>query len=169
LINPKGTYATGFQLKIDYPYDLDERNCTGLDRYRDRCPYNRKDQTDLNGIRLICARIGENNATQHKPTSLVGEYGVWASEFYCDVGTIIGFQLQSASFLNTNKTGINSLVLLDDNVGAINLKTYCVAQEERRFWLEGDGADFTIRRYMQPAAPPYQRSEFRHFYTFPDY
>jgi len=101
------------------------------------------DNTMINGIKLICTKIGENNFQQKEPMSLVGKYGDWDSGFYCDPGTIIGFKLRSAKY---PPIGI-------DNLGAINLAVLCAMPGSQKTWLEGDGVDVLRRGQREKFFP----------------
>jgi len=121
---PAGTFAAGFQLKIDMD-SPQYQNCNSTG-----CKLQDKDNTGVNGIRLICSRIGENKFTKERPSSLFGGNGEWDGGFYCDYGVITGFQVRSGVY-NKDK----------DNVGIVNLKVQCVGAESKRTWIEGDSHD----------------------------
>jgi len=56
-------------------------------------PDGRIDNSALNGIRLLCGKLGADQISK-KITSLVGEYGNWGQERLCRRGVMTGFSLR---------------------------------------------------------------------------
>lgn len=109
---PKGSYAAGMQLKVQ------GRQWRG-------------DDTALNGIKLLCAPsfmgdVGYDAKIKGKE----GDFGEWGSEFKCENGYVIGFQLRSEADQGKGY----------DSTAANNLKVLCSNPAVGYGgWIEGDG------------------------------
>lgn len=86
------------------------------------------DDTGLNGVQLLCGRLGESSRiiqSRRRITSLVGKWGSWGSSYECHRGYAVGFQLRSETFQDDT-----------DNTAANNLRIYCSGTKG---YLEGAG------------------------------
>jgi len=93
---PNGTYAAGFQLKVE--------PISGV-----------IDKSGVNGIKLFCAVAGSNSyLPSNEITSKVGDFGRWLNVFRCNDGFLTGLSLQ----VHLAPPG-------DDSYGATNLRMAC--------------------------------------------
>ncbi|XP_058037373.1 vitelline membrane outer layer protein 1 homolog isoform X1 [Ahaetulla prasina] len=106
---PRGTYATGFSLKVE-PYQGQA-----------------KDDTALNGLRLHCTRGGHDGKSEAKTVeSQSNVWGRWTKPLWCPTGGYLtGFSLR----VERVRRGIS------DYMGATNIRFVCSDGKV----LEGEG------------------------------